>query len=80
MYVRLRELQNEWGRHNHNVNRTLDMQMYVLSMDELNEVSVSVRGRNRQVPSEPQMYVAGRTGGRNNKKRHESYFKNGTFE
>lgn len=28
---------------NHNVNRTLDMQMYVLSKDELNKVGV--RGR-----------------------------------
>lgn len=32
------------------------------------------------MPSEPQMYDAGRTGVRKSKKAHESYFKNGTFE
>lgn len=47
----LRKPQNEWGRHNHNVNGTLDMQMYVLNMDELNKVDV--KGRNGQVPSVP---------------------------
>lgn len=34
------------------------MQIYVLSMDELDKVSV--RGRNRQVSSEPHMYDAGK--------------------
>lgn len=65
MYVMLRKLQDEWGRYNHNVNGTLDMQMSVQSMDELNKVCV--RGRNGQVPSEPQMCDTGRRGVRNMK-------------
>lgn len=71
MYVMLRKLQDEWGRHNHNVNGTLDMQMYVQSRDELNKVSV--RGRNGQLPSEPQMCDVGRRGPRNGERKHRGY-------
>lgn len=71
MYVMLRKLQDEWGRHNHNVNGTLDMQMYVQSRDELNKVSV--RGRNGQLPSEPQMCDVGRRGLRNDERKHRGY-------
>lgn len=68
MYVMLRKVQDEWGRHNHNVNGTLDMQIYVLSMDELNQIGV--RSRNGQVPSEPLMCNAGRRGVRNNERKY----------
>lgn len=57
----LRKLQDEWRRHNHNVNGTLDMQIYVLSM------------RNEQVPSEPQMCDIGSRGLRNDERKHEDY-------
>lgn len=71
MYVMLRKPQDEWGRHNHNVNGTLDMQMYVLSMGELNKVNV--RGRNGQVPSEPQMCDAGKRGPGEDERKHKGY-------
>lgn len=71
MYVMLRKPQDEWGRHNHNVNGTLDMQMDVQSRDEPNKVDV--RGRNGQGPSEPQMCDAGRRGPRNDERKHKGY-------
>lgn len=47
------------------------MQMYVLSMGELNKVDV--RGRNGQVPSEPQMCDAGKRGPRDDERKHRGY-------
>lgn len=47
------------------------MQMYVLSMGELNKVDV--RGRNGQVPSEPQMCDAGKRGPGEDERKHKGY-------